>query len=377
MSLPALTDGGIIRHVYVHIPFCHRICPYCSFYKHQPGNTDTAAFLRALTTEAQAAARRWPDRIQPKTVYFGGGTPTLLSTPHLQRWLPEFRAALDLTALQEWTVEVNPRTIDDRKAAVLLEHGVTRASLGVQAWDQSSLNVLGRDHTPHEAAEAYHTLRRAGFSVVNIDLMFSVPGQSLETWRETLRRTIELKPDHVSAYNLTYEEDTEFFEKLSRGEYVRDEAVDEAFFSSTMELLGGAGFTHYEISNYARPGKESQHNQSYWAGEDYLGLGPGAVSTIDRTRWKNVENTARYLLDPASREPSARKSETLTDSQWSCERIALELRTRRGVALEYLPNPERIADLTGDGFAEQCEGRLRLTNKGKFVADSVAAHLWT
>lgn len=365
--------GGLIRHLYIHIPFCHRICPYCSFYKHEPGSTDTAAFLRAVTTEARAAVAKWPGRIQPETIYFGGGTPTLLSRTHLERWLPEFRSVFDLTQLREWTVEINPRTISERKAALLLENGVTRASLGVQAWDIPTLEVLGRDHAPDEAEEAYHILRRAGFPVVNVDLMFSVPGQSAETWRGTLQRTIALRPDHISAYNLTYEEDTAFFEKLTAGEYRKDEEADESCFASAIGMLGDAGFDHYEISNYARPGFESVHNQSYWAGRDYLGLGPGAVSTIDRARWKNVENTLLYMQNPEA----SREVEILTDSQWACERIALELRTRRGVEQSYLPEPARAAEVIEAGLAEVNGSRLRLTDKGKFLADTIAAHLWT
>jgi oxygen-independent coproporphyrinogen III oxidase len=351
--------GDSIRHLYVHIPFCHRICPYCSFYKHEPGSTDTAAFLQAVTRELRAAAERWRGRLQPETIYFGGGTPTLLSTVHLERWLPEFRSVIDLTGLREWTVEVNPRTISDRKAAVLLENGITRASLGVQAWDPPTLSVLGRDHQPEEAEEAFRILRRAGFPVVNIDLMFSVPGQSLETWRDTLRRTVDLQPDHVSAYNLTYEEDTAFFEKLSAGEFHRDETADGDCFAAAIDMLSDAGFVHYEISNYARPGYESLHNQSYWAGEDYLGLGPSAVSTIDRMRWKNAGNTTLYILDPLS----ARETEHLTESQWACERIALELRTRKGVSLTYLPSPERLPDILEADLAEVEGDRLRLTEK--------------
>ncbi|HEX2748272.1 MAG TPA: radical SAM family heme chaperone HemW [Verrucomicrobiales bacterium] len=372
MREPATAMEAWVRHLYVHIPFCHRICPYCSFYKHEPGSTDTAAFLKAISRELEAALNEWPGRIRPETIYFGGGTPTLLSTAHLERWLPEFRSAMDMSGLREWTVEVNPRTINPRKAEVLLENGVTRASLGVQAWDPPTLSVLGRDHSPAEAEEAFQVLRRAGFPVVNIDLMFSVPGQSLETWRETLRRTIDLGPDHVSAYNLTYEEDTEFFRKLTSGEYHRDENADGDCFSLAMTMLGDAGFAHYEISNYSRPGFESLHNQSYWAGADYLGLGPSAVSTIDRTRWKNAGNTTLYILDPLT----GRETEHLTREQWACERIALELRTHRGVSLSYLPWPERLPDLTAAGLAEVTGDRLRLTEKGRGLADTIAGHLW-
>jgi oxygen-independent coproporphyrinogen-3 oxidase len=365
-----------LRHLYVHIPFCHRICPYCSFYKHEPGSTDTAAFLQALTVEAAAARRKWGDRIALETVYFGGGTPTMLSTTHLERWLPEFRAALGMDSVKEWTVEINPRTISARKAAVLLGAGVTRASLGVQAWDQPTLTVLGRDHAPAEAEEAYHILRAAAFPVVSLDLMFAVPGQSLEAWRHSLQHSLSLRPDHLSAYNLTYEEDTDFFEKFSRGEYVRDEEVDGAFFTEAMRLTAEAGYAHYEISNYARPGFESVHNQSYWSGEDYLGLGPGAVSTVDRCRWKNVENTVLYMQDPLSGGFGSHAAEQLTDEQWACERIALELRTTRGVALAWLPDAARAEHVIAGGLAERSGDRLRLTPAGRSVADSVVAHLW-
>ncbi len=366
----------MIRHLYVHIPFCHRICPYCSFYKHEPGSTDTAAFLNALTVEALAARRKWGRRIELETVYFGGGTPTMLSTTHLERWLPEFRAALGIEEVKEWTVEINPRTIDARKAEALLGAGVTRASLGVQAWDQSSLTVLGRDHAPEEAEEAYQVLRSACFPVVSLDLMFAVPGQTLEAWQYSLRRSLALQPDHLSAYNLTYEEDTAFFEKFTRGEYVRDENVDGAFFTEAMRMTGEAGYRHYEISNYARPGFESRHNQSYWSGEDYLGLGPGAVSTVDRRRWKNVENTVLYMQDPLSGGLGEKAAEHLTDEQWACERIALELRTARGVEISWLPDGSRMQDVVQGGLAEIAGDRLRLTKQGKCVADSVVAHLW-
>jgi oxygen-independent coproporphyrinogen III oxidase len=368
----------MIRHVYVHIPFCHRICPYCSFFKHEPGSVDQVGFLDALTIEAQRAREHWGERLAPETLYFGGGTPSLLSTVHLERWLPTFLRALGRESLREWTMEINPMTIDARKAALLRELGLTRASLGVQAWDEGTLQTLGRDHSPARAREAFTVLREAGLSQISIDLMFSVPGQSLAQWQASLRETVALSPDHISAYNLTYEEDTAFFERFRRGEYHRDEATDEAFFASAIDLLGDGGYGQYEVSNYARPGCQSQHNQSYWAGAAYLGLGPSAVSTVDRRRWKNVADTPRYvdairrgqpLTDPAA-------DEILTEAQWACERIALELRTTRGVAREFLPEPAKLEALLADGLAEVRGERLILTKKGLFVVDSVAEYLW-
>lgn len=365
----------MIRHLYVHIPFCHRICPYCSFYKHEPGGTDMAAFLRALTAELRA------DRSGPReleTVYFGGGTPTLLSSAHLERWLPEFVACAGMVPGAEWTVEVNPRTITEKKAALLRSAGVTRVSLGIQSWDPEVLRTLGRDHSPEEAMEAWRIVTSAGFPVCNVDLMFSVPGQSLESWGETVARTLALGPRHISAYNLTYEEDTEFFEKFRRGEYRLEESVDEAYFAEVIRQTRLAGMEHYEISNYAQPGHESRHNAAYWAGADYLGVGPGAVSTVRRKRWKNLENTVLYMQRALAGESvrQAGSEEEIDDAAWACERIALELRTSRGVDLALLPDAGRVAETNEGGLTEVRDGRLVLTPGGRFVADSVAGHLW-
>lgn len=367
---------GPVRHLYVHVPYCHKICPYCSFYKHLPSEGHLATYGAALLAEArQLQAGAVPLALE--TVYFGGGTPTLLSTTALTELLPQLAQTLDFGKVTEWTMEVNPRTITPQKAEVMRKAGVNRVSLGVQAWDLPTLATLGRDHSPAEAEEAYAILRAAGFPVVNIDLMFSVPGQPLQAWRETLERTIALHPDHVSAYNLTYEEDTEFFERCQAGQYAVEEDRDEVCFATAMQLLGAAGLEHYEISNYGRPGMESRHNQSYWAGADYAGLGPGAVSTLHGQRFKNIENTTLWQQGVLSGQPLRGEHEEITASKWLCERLALGLRTREGLPAAWLVSvPEAVARLTDEGLVETHAGRLRLSPRGQFVADGVAAHLW-
>jgi oxygen-independent coproporphyrinogen-3 oxidase len=365
-----------LRHLYVHVPFCHKICPYCSFYKHLPGEGGLDGYAGALLAEARLL-RSGPVPLALETVYFGGGTPTLLSRNTLDKLLPELAGVLDFSAVTEWTMEVNPRTINPDKAAVMRQAGVTRVSLGVQAWDQPTLTTLGRDHAPEEAEEAWHLLRAAGFPVVNLDLMFSVPGQPLEAWQETLHRTVALQPDHVSAYNLTYEEDTEFFERCQTGQYAVAEDRDELCFAAAMETLGAAGLEHYEISNYSRPGFESRHNQSYWAGEDYAGLGPGAVSTIHGQRFKNIENTTLWQQGTLAGQPLRTEHEIITPDKWLCERLALGLRTRQGLPESWLTGaPEAVSRLLEEGLIQREAGQLRLTHRGKFVADGVAAHLW-
>lgn len=268
-------------------------------------------------------------------------------------------------------------TFDREKAEWLRRCGVTRASLGVQAWDAETLRTLGRDHTPEQAGESLRVLRDAGFPVVSVDLMFSIPGQSLAAWEDTLRRTIALEPEHISAYNLNYEEDTEFFDRLKKGIYRQDDEADVPFFERAMTMLGDAGFCHYEISNYARDGRESRHNRGYWEGRDYLGLGPSAFSTHKRRRWQNVCSTTGYIRQMRAQGSAALPAEELDDEAWRCERLALELRTRSGVSMATI-GPGRaaaIADLAEAGYVVREGERVRLTDQGKMLADSVAAHL--
>jgi oxygen-independent coproporphyrinogen-3 oxidase len=366
----------VIRHLYIHIPFCHRVCPYCSFHKHTPGGHDLPGFFRAVLTEARRA--RDAHALDLQTVYFGGGTPTLPSRAQLAGFLDEFRKVIDLGRVEEFTFEANPRTFDADKIRMLRDRGVNRISLGVQAWDAATLATLGRDHSPDEGRAAFHVLRDAGVPVVSLDLMFSIPGQSIETWTAAIEETAALGPDHLSAYNLNYEEDTEFFERLERGEFRADPDQDAGFFLVADERLRAAGFVHYEVSNFARPGRESLHNQAYWAGADYLGLGPGAFSTVGRRRWKNLADTAGYVAAVAAAQPLEREVEHLAPDDLRRERIALLLRTSSGVPVEILgPAASRIEDLVAAGLASPpAAGRLVLTPRGRLLADSVAVELW-
>ena len=364
-----------VQHGYLHIPFCHRVCPYCSFFKHTPGRTDMRAFVEALLTEARLRATRCP--VALRTLYLGGGTPTALSETHLDHLLSGLAEILDLSGLEEFTVEANPRTLPPAKAELLLRHGVTRVSLGVQAWDEPTLATLGRDHSPAEAAATFATLRAAGFPSVNVDLMFSIPGQRLETWKASLDRTLELAPDHISAYNLNYEEDTEFFDRLTRGQYREVPDQDADFFFTALETLEAAGFRHYEISNYAKPGHESAHNAAYWFGRDYLGLGPGCTSTVAGQRWQNVRDTARYIESLQTGTLPAMDLEQLTPEQRRTERFGLELRTLQGLPMDLVDAAQHplLQQLARDGLLRLEDGHIRLDRAGKPLVDSIAVAL--
>ncbi|MGB0610903.1 MAG: radical SAM family heme chaperone HemW, partial [Verrucomicrobiales bacterium] len=320
----------MVKHLYIHVPFCHRICPYCSFYKHTFGDINQSELVESLLKEI--SLRRKDHDFNIETIYLGGGTPSALSYKYLERLLSGINEQINLTDLDEWGVEVNPSTFDHKKASMMKNHGVSRISLGIQSWNGSILKTLGRDHSPSDAEESFNILKSCQFKSLNIDLMFSIPGQSLNDWERDLQKTISLNPEHISAYNLNYEEDTEFFDRLKSGEFFEDPEKDGDHFSCAMSKLASAGYNHYEISNYALTGHESKHNSSYWRGVDYLGIGPGAFSTLKRKRWRNVPDTKKYisLLHNNSINLVETEIETINDSSYRVERIALQLRTSEG-----------------------------------------------
>lgn len=357
----------MIRHLYVHTPFCAAICPYCAFYVHRGGAGAQRDFTSALTTEWRRAQEEFPLALE--TIYFGGGTPSLLSA----ELFAELAELIPWQNEKEFTLEVNPATVTPEKAAAWRAAGVNRISLGAQSFDAEMLKLLGRQHAPGDIAETCALLREHGFSNINIDLMFALPSQSEAKWEETLRAALACAPNHISAYALTYEEDTPFFEKLQRGEWKQDEAREIAMFERTRDVLGTAGLVDYEISNFARPGFESQHNLAYWRGADYLGLGPSACSTIGGQRWRNVPDTKAYAERVARGESVRGELETLDAATRAKERIMFGLRMREGVArAEFGDDAPQLKDLVTLGLAFEEEGRVRLTPKGKLVADSVA-----
>jgi oxygen-independent coproporphyrinogen-3 oxidase len=358
--------------LYLHIPFCHRVCPYCSFYKHTPGSTPIGSFVDALAKEI---SNRLIDA--PRTIYLGGGTPSMLSPGHLTRLFDALHDKIDFTKLDEVTMEANPATFDAAKAGLFRQLGVTRISLGIQSFTPHVLETLGREHSIAQASESVGILRDAGISSINIDLMFSIPGQSKDDWQSTLKHAVALQPDHISAYNLTYEEDTAFFESLRRGEMRESEDNDAEYFHLADDLLTTAGFDHYETSNYARSGHHSSHNQGYWRGEDYLGLGPSAVSTLDGVRWKNIPDTARYVAQIQSIGHALTESESLDDEARRLERIALGLRTREGIPLDLLKGEsrDRARHFASEGLAKIENERLILIHHGRALVDPIAAEL--
>jgi oxygen-independent coproporphyrinogen-3 oxidase len=360
-----------IEHLYVHVPFCPKICPYCSFYKEASDRNKVQGFLDALLTELD---RFGPERLSVRTIFFGGGTPSALSPSQLDFLLTGLRDRLDLNNLTEWTLEMNPATVSLEKARLLLSLGVNRISMGVQSWDSEILDRLGRVHSAAQARRSYDILRGAGFRNVNLDLIFGVPGQSREQWTETLCQTVALEPNHISAYCLTYEEDTEFFRRFQTGEFRQNSAQDAEFFSATMDFLKGHGFEQYEISNYARPGCECLHNVAYWQGKDYLGLGPSAFSTIGQSRWQNIADTQSYIRQTMQGQPTKFFEEDLDENTRESERIVFGLRTSYGILRSQIDHQEpQLQDLENAGYLETEGAYIRLTRAGRLVADEIGA----
>lgn len=360
-----------INHLYVHIPFCARICPYCAFYKDLMDPSQTQRFCEAILREVQNCAATFD--IAPRTIFFGGGTPTALTIAQLEFLLRAFQQRLDLSRLQEWTIEANPGSVSARKAALLFELGVNRLSLGVQSWDNKLLKILGREHNAQQAEESFRILRDAQFSNINIDLMFGLPSQTIEQWKATLKKTIQLRPEHISAYCLTYEEDTEFFVRQTRGELHSNVDLEADLFEITMSMLEKGGYEQYEISNYAQPGYASVHNRAYWIGENYLGIGPSAFSTLGMRRWQNIPDYREYANRVLAGRSPINSTEELTAEMKRAEKIALALRTREGISIATLAaQSEQTRQLVALGLLRRSNRNFVLTRAGKSLADSVA-----
>lgn len=363
-----------ISHVYVHIPFCARICPYCAFYKELADPRQTDRFCQAIAAELESQAKAFT--VVPETIFFGGGTPTALASRQLDLLFRAFRERMNLSHLMEWTIEANPGSVSARKAKLMRDAGVTRISLGVQSWDDDLLKLLGREHTADQAEASFQLLRAAGIENISVDLMFGLPNQSMEQWIATLQKTISLRPNHISAYCLTYEEDTDFFLRHSRGELRSDNDSDAEFFEIAMSTLESAGYQQYEISNYALPGFDSSHNRGYWRGADYLGIGPSAFSTVGMSRWQNVCDYRSYADRILSGESAVESHEGLSPAIKRAEHIALALRTDAGVSGNVLAVKSlQVREFVGLGLLRERQGNLVLTNAGKSLADSVAQEL--
>jgi oxygen-independent coproporphyrinogen III oxidase len=373
--------------IYVHIPFCMQKCGYCDFNAYLYREALARAYLAALRQEIMhtAAERRWEGYSVP-SVYLGGGTPSTLATEDLRSLLELLRTNFPVQTDAEITVEVDPGTIDLSGLEALRAAGFNRLSLGIQAFNDGLLRALGRLHS---AADARHVLawaRRAGFMDLNLDLMFGLPGQALAEWEQSLQEAIAFAPTHVSVYGLTIEARTPFSRRQQRGLLMLpDEETQAVMFEGADRLLTAAGYLHYEISNYALPGWRSCHNLHYWRHGEYLGFGAGAHAYVNGYRWENERLPSRYIRAIAERGSAVDAPEFIAGERRIHEGLMVGLRLEEGIDLAAFARDygvplatvyaEPIAELTQAGCVQVADGRLRLTNRGRLVADAVLARL--
>ena len=370
-------------HLYVHVPFCARKCPYCDFNSHAGRDAEIDPYLDALLAEAAARA----GGMAPTTIFVGGGTPTHPDERQLDRYLGGLADHLDLSKLEEWTVEANPGTFTPGKVRALVRRGVTRVSLGVQSFDDRRLAVLGRIHQAADAVRSVEMLRDGGIEHISLDLMLATPGQTLGEQQRDLARAVALAPEHVSTYVLTFEEGTAYTRLLDEGKLdAPDEARDLAHLEAACETLAEAGYERYEVSNHAKPGRESRHNLGYWRDADWLGIGAGAHSHVDGRRWKNVDDPAAYVARVKSAGEAVEWTEHVDAKTALFESMMMGLRlVREGVDLEALAarhgvdprvvHAEAIRGHVGAGLLSLTGSRLRCTPAGLCVLNRLLLDL--
>ncbi|MEA4922693.1 MAG: radical SAM family heme chaperone HemW [Eubacteriaceae bacterium] len=283
--------------LYVHIPFCERKCNYCGFLSYEGQTNDTIKeYVSSLIREIHLYKKEFEPMYETDSIFIGGGTPSILDAEDAERLMGELTGMLDVPEAPEFTIEANPNSLDSEKLQAYRRSGVNRISLGVQSFNDRILQSLGRLHTAREAENAFDMIKQTGPVDVNIDLMFGVPGQTMEDWKKDLDKAIELDPEHISFYSLQLEEGTPFYENYRTGKMdLPDDDTERKMYHYAVARLEQAGYDHYEISNCAKPGRECIHNIKYWDMADFLGLGAGASSYINGARFKNCDEISKYI----------------------------------------------------------------------------------
>ncbi len=393
-----------VGSLYVHVPFCAQKCEYCAFYSEASSGELINRYVAALVRELEMVA---PD-LKPKTIFFGGGTPSLLN---LRQWETILRAMerLNLLGAEEFTIESNPATVSADKSKLLRDFGVNRISMGVQSLDEKLLDRLGRIHSREMVFKSYDTLRKAGFDNVNLDLMFAIPTQTMEIWRATLNEAMAMQSEHLSSYEVIYEDDTPLFDQLKAGEFSVDEELACAMYEELIFCATGAGFYQYEIANFARniprnrpagtfsptggesrdkgkpviiPSRACRHNVNYWQGGSYHGLGPSATGYVRGVRTKNWANTPLYCEQLEKGKRAIESSEELPPLRRAGEIAAFGLRMNAGWSFTHFQHVTsfdlrqewnaEMKQLEERGWGKSEDGGFRLTRAGLRFADAAA-----
>ena len=376
--------------LYVHVPFCARKCSYCAFYSEPSSGELIDRYVGALIRDLELVAAD----LSPRTIYFGGGTPSLLNLRQWERILDAMQC-LRLSGADEWTVECNPATVSLDKARLLRSGGVNRMSMGVQSLNAALLDRLGRVHTREMAFKSFDILRQAGFDNLNLDLMFAIPGQSLEVWRETLCEATAMGSEHLSSYEVIYEEDTALYEQLQAGKVSADEDLACAMYEELVDRAANAGFQQYEVANFSRdgtrnpepsalslPSRACRHNGNYWRGGSFYGLGPSATTYVRGVRTKNWSNTQLYCEQLEQGQRAFESREELAPLARAGETAAFGLRMVEGWPFGQFRQTtghdlrcewaEDMNQLVQQGWGRILPDRFQLTREGLRFADAAA-----
>jgi oxygen-independent coproporphyrinogen-3 oxidase len=378
-----------VRSFYIHVPFCAHKCEYCAFYSEAASGEIINRYVAALVRELELFA----GGSKPRTVFFGGGTPSILN---LRQWERVLRAmaTLGLAGATEWTVECNPATVSADKAKLLRDHGVNRISMGVQSLDEKLLDRLGRIHSREQVFKSFDILRAAGFENVNVDLMFGIPGQTMEVWNATLDEALAFGSEHLSCYEVIYEQDTPLFEQMKAGRFDVDEDLACDMYEKLIERSAAAGFVQYEVANFARhnpkpetqnpelPSHACRHNVNYWRGGDYHGLGPSASGYVRGVRTRNWSNTQMWCEQIENGTRAYESREQLPPLRRAGETAAFGLRMNAGWPFKEFQQvtgfdlrqdwAENMSELVQRGWGELQPDRFHLTKQGLRFADSAA-----
>ena len=367
--------------LYIHIPFCRQKCLYCDFPSWAGKEGQMQGYVDALTKEIENRSKEYPDR-KVVSVFFGGGTPTTLSIPMLEQLMQTVFANWDIAEDAEITTEANPGTLDAEMALALKRMGFNRLSMGVQAWQNRLLKDLGRIHTIESFQENYHAVREAGFMNVNTDLMFALPNQTMEDWQETVKNFVALEPEHISAYSLILEEGTPFFDRYEKGELEpAGEELDREMYHWAVDYLAEMGYEQYEISNFAKKGRQSRHNRIYWQAEEYLGMGLGSHSYMNGERFHNIYDLQEYIKADGDVSLLKEDVEIILEEDALAEFMFLGLRLTEGVSFDRFRERFgqemkniygiQIEELVRDGLLEEDGIGIRLTRRGVDISNYV------
>ncbi len=383
----AVSGELVNRGLYIHIPFCIKKCSYCDFYSMPAGSSGMLKrYVKAVQKELEIKAASLADK-RMKTVYAGGGTPSILAGEELKSIIDAVREYLDLDDNAEISLEANPATLDAGKLKAIRKAGFNRISLGVQSFQDDDLHILGRSHNARDAVNTIKVIQDSGISNYNLDLIYGIPGQTISKWEETLGIALELEPAHLSVYLLQLDENTPLAVDIGKGRFqLTGEDSEAQMYDMGIDMIEQGGFEQYEISNFARPGYECQHNLIYWKAREYMGIGAGAVSFTDKRRYINKKDLNHYLwaLDKG-RASEVEELENMMDQQeLVADAIILGLRMCDGINLEQFDFRYgiKILDYYKDiiekyidrGLLNISKGQLRFTRRAYFISNEVLCH---